>query len=163
MAVGARCNGASVGEVSRWLLEWGVTSFLSPAERSFLRNPRPAKSESDELSWRAEALAALLWALGDIPSIEPLNIQVDFEKSAKAPLFSETPETFLAQVALRPAEVLEVTEEFLYNQHWRVRDAELFNKPMPRELDPLIVYQRRYALSWLVGRGEDWDIVPSDT
>ncbi len=56
-------------------------------------------------------------------------------------------------------------EQHLYHQHWRVRDAQLFGKPMPPELDPGIVYERRYGLSWLVGWGEgdDWDEVPTDT
>jgi len=64
-------------------------------------------------------------------------------------------------------------ESGLYHQHWRVRDAELvgigqFLEPRPddppiEDLDPSIVYERRYALSWLVGWGEDWDNVPTDT
>jgi hypothetical protein len=64
-------------------------------------------------------------------------------------------------------------ESNLYHQHWRVRDAELvgigkFLEPQPgdppiEELNPGIVHERRYGLSWLVGWGEDWDNVPTDT
>jgi hypothetical protein len=35
--------------------------------------------------------------------------------------------------------------------------------PHIEELNHGIVYERRYGLSWLVGWGEDWDNVPTDT
>lgn len=73
------------------------------------------------------------------------------------------PKAFIAQAQLRPAADIEAAEGELYQQHWRVRDAQLFNKPMPDELHPGVVYERRYALSWLVGYGDDWDEVPTDT
>ena len=73
------------------------------------------------------------------------------------------PSGFLADATLRPSEVLEDGEATLYHQHWRVRDAQIFGKKMPSELDPGIVCERRYALSWLVGWGSDWDDVPTDT
>jgi hypothetical protein len=55
----------------------------------------------------------------------------------------------------------------------RVRDAQFvgigkYLQPQPGdppidELNPGIVYERRYGLSWLVGWGDDWDNVPTDT
>jgi hypothetical protein len=34
---------------------------------------------------------------------------------------------------------------------------------MPKEINPGVVYERRYGLSWVIGWGEDWDEVPTDT
>jgi Domain of unknown function (DUF4272) len=84
------------------------------------------------------------------------------------------PERFLSTATLRPEEELNEMEQFLYHQHWRVRDYQLFPKlqrdPLSdgeqpiEELNPKIVYMNpRYAMRWLVGWGNDWDAVPTDT
>lgn len=31
------------------------------------------------------------------------------------------------------------------------------------DLDPGVVLERRYALCWLLGEGDNWDVVPTDT
>lgn len=71
------------------------------------------------------------------------------------------PDEFKNRIQLRPDSELNDMENELYDQHWRVRDAQLFGKEMPSELNPSI--ERRYGLSWLVGWGDDWDDVPTDT
>lgn len=78
-------------------------------------------------------------------------------------LAAHEPAVFLTRATLRPLETLTAAEQDLYHQRWRVRDAQLFGEPMPMELDPGVVRERRYALSWLVGWGSDWDHVPTDT
>ena len=62
-------------------------------------------------------------------------------------------------------------EEFLYHQHWRVRDRDFgFNNDEPDPTDPPIealdtgiVTERRYGMSWVAGDGDTWDEVPTDT
>jgi hypothetical protein len=146
-----------------WLHEHGILAFLSPQETTFVNDPEPAEHDIVQFSWRTEALAALLWALGGLPSLQPLNQQADLGQNVMFLSAARDPETFVVSAALRPDAHLDDAEAHLYHQHWRVRDAELFHKPMPPELDPGIVYERRYALSWLVGWGDDWDNVPTDT
>jgi len=51
----------------------------------------------------------------------------------------------------------------LFDSHWKVRDAQLHNKEMPKELNGSVVYERRYGMSWIIGHGENWDDVPTDT
>jgi hypothetical protein len=102
-------------------------------------------------------------ALGHINSVYPLNHRVDLPSIPAAHAAFQDPARFLSQAVARPSEQLDATEGEVYHEHWRVRDAQLFGRPMPPELDPDIVYERRYALSWVVGFGEDWDDVPTDT
>ena len=68
---------------------------------------------------------------------------------------------FVANAELRPRDEICDAKAFLYHQHWRVRDAQLFLRPMPDELHPGIVYERRYAASGIVGWGrqDGWDVV----
>ena len=163
IAVVGRSLGAPLDETNEWVARHNISPFLSEAERAYLADVAPQQQTVVDFSWRAEALAALLWALECIGSLEPLNVQVDLGAIAMFDRATKDPQGFLAAARLRPAEVLEEAEADLYHHHWRVRDAQLFGKPTPSELDSGIVYERRYALSWLVGWGADWDDVPTDT
>ena len=136
---------------------------MSGAEQRDLAEASPSRQTEVNFSWRSEGLAALLWALGGLESLEPLNEQVDLSELDLCRSMEHDPQSFVRTATLRDAEVLAEAESFLFEQHWRVRDAQLFQKPMPHELDAGIVYERRYALSWLVGWGDDWDDVPTDT
>ncbi len=136
---------------------------LSTSEVAFLDTPQPSEHECVQFAWRAEALVSLLWALGHVSSLYPLNQQVNLKAIPVIEAALLSPEAFIESAALRALNELEQAEHDLYHQHWRVRDARLFNKPMPEELDPEIVYERRYGLSWILGWGDDWDEVPTDT
>ena len=138
-------------------------AHLSEAEAAFLATPAPSEHDRVQFSWRAEALVSLLWALGHIPSLYPLNRQADLRSIAVIQAALASPDSFVACAALRPTSVLQEAEDDLYQHHWRVRDAQLFGKPMPSDLDPEVVFERRYGLSWLVGWGDTWDDVPTDT
>jgi hypothetical protein len=163
MAVVGRSFGAPLDETNEWVAKHNVTPFLSEAERAYLADATPPQQAVVDFGWRAEALAALLWALEGMGSLEPLNVQVDLAAISMFDRATKDPDAFLAAARLRPADMLEEAEANLYHQHWRVRDAQLFGKPTPSELDRDIVYERRHALSWLVGWGTEWDDVPTDT
>lgn len=118
-------------------------------------------------------MVSLLWALNAVSEMPPLDEQFDVfdvdmvRKALKDPL------SFVSTARLRNTQEISEMEAHLYHQHWRVRDAELvgvgkYIEPQPDEppiedLHPGVVYERRYGLSWLVGWGDDWDNVPTDT
>src|SRR5262249_5656653 len=137
---------------------------LTESERAFVATLDPSQDLRVAFSWRAEALVSLLWALGHMGSLHPLNTQIDL-----GPLVAllqravRDPVAFIAASRLRPFTEIEDGESDLYHQHWRVRDAQLFGKPMPPERAREVVCERRYGLSWIVGWGDSWDSVPTDT
>lgn len=65
---------------------------------------------------------------------------------------------------LRPqADILDACD-LIYRYHWAVVDARLKNAPAPAGLDSGVVYERHYALNWLVGyMDQDWDDISTDT
>ena len=147
-----------------WVKENNIASYFSHEEKLFFETPKPTQKQLVKFSWRIEALVPLLWALGHIEKLPPLNVQASNLRSlAGIKLANDNPKQFVATAKIRKDSEIQEAEEDLYNQHWRVRDAELNQKVMPKELDPDIVFERRYALSWLVGWGESWDDVPTDT
>jgi hypothetical protein len=50
----------------------------------------------------------------------------------------------------------------VYDNHWMVRDAELYGKEAPKGINPDIIQERHYALNWLT-YDVDWDDVTTDT
>ena len=163
IAVVDKAQNQSTDELTRWVSKHKIAEYFSPKEADFFKRSAPSQDEVANQSWRAEALVPLVWALGLIDELPPLNIQISWANIPALNLICKDPEAFIKRASLRPKKDLDRAEEDLYHQHWRVRDAQLHRKQMPEELDPGIVYERRYASSWLVGWGDDWDNVATDT
>jgi hypothetical protein len=156
-----------------WMKRHKLQKYLSPAEIAFVNKKTPSEKSRVSFSWRAEAMVSLLWALKGLRKMPPMDEQFDVFGVAMVLSALNDPQAFVSQARLRSAKQIRDMESDLHHQHWRVRDAELFGigrfyEPQPddppiEKLDHAIVYQRRYGLSWLVGWGEDWDQVPTDT
>ena len=130
----------------------------------FFDRATPSQNEIVQYSWRAEATVPLFWALYQLDELPLLTTQVSWDHIVTLPNIINDPDSFIQKSKRRPVAEIEAAESELYHQHWRVRDAQLFEKPMPDEVNPGIVYERRYAASWLVGWGNStWDNVSTDT
>lgn len=150
-------------EFQDWFTNNSIEKYLSNEEATFIKTNEPQENEIINFSWRAEALISLLWSIKLIKDMPALNQQYDVYSVKNINEIINNPDDFKSKIELRPDKELKSMEFELYHQHWRVRDAQLFEKKMPSELNPSIVYERRYALSWLIGDGDDWDDVPTDT
>lgn len=163
LAVIDRSYAQDPSDLYDWVKRFDLASFFSVEESEFFYSASPSSEDIIKFGWRAEALVPLLWALKRIPSMPPLNAMVDLSKYNAVQEVHADPQAFVSSANLRTPAELEVAEAAVYQEHWRVRDAQLFRKPCPPELDPDVVYERRYGLSWLVGWGDNWDEVPTDT
>ncbi|AMP03900.1 DUF4272 domain-containing protein [Collimonas pratensis] len=164
MAITSRAFEDVAEQSLSWVKENKIDLYFSSEEKSFYFSQiKPRDKDRTNFSWRLEAAIPLIWALGGMETLPPLTESAKISDYEITNLAYDNPQKFLASVELRSNAEIEEAESEHYNQHWRVRDAQLFKKPMPVELDPSIVYERRYALSWLVGYGDDWDNVPTDT
>ena len=159
---------ATIGKVhfpeenAKWVEKENIFNFLSPTESEFLSCQTPSEEDQIKFSWRAEALASLVWSLSGLEEMPPFNDQFDpFINPMVLQAIRET-ESFLRDSKIRPENEIDEMESFLYHQHWRVRDHELgFGMDQPEEndpdisdLNPGIVYERRYGMSWVAGFGE---------
>ena len=160
--------------VGDWVLQFGIHDYFSNGERIFFAETEPTEQAIVDFSWRAEALVSLVWSLGGLDHMPPLTDQfwvldTDFVAAAM-----KNPNSFRLSATKRPSEEIQEMEGFLYHQHWRVRDKQLGFNVGPGctfepgelpvdDLNPSVVCERRYGLSWIVGCGEDWDDVPTDT
>lgn len=168
---------ASVGKVyfpeknQVWIEQNSIEQFLSPEEVKFINNPKPEDDDRVNFSWKIEALVSLLWSLEGLDEMPAFNEQFDVWGNELVLKAIRSTKEFLADAKLKDDEVLTQMESFLYHQHWRVRDRDMgFNNDEPdeddiniNELNSGIVYERRYGMSWVLGYGESWDDVPTDT
>lgn len=163
IAVVDKAHDPTSPQLESWVSQHGISDYFSSGESAFIGVCSPSQESKERFSWHAECLAPLFWALNQLQEMPPLNVQIEWHSIASLREILKDPNAFVAQAILRSASEIDAAEADLYHQHWRVRDAQLFGKPMPLELDPAIVYYRRYAASWLVGWGKNWDTVPTDT
>ena len=157
----ASAGGLSIAELNdRLPLAFAA---LSPAEVAFLAAPAPDAKQLPVFSWRYESLLALQWALGLAPGLPHPTDICDVPAIARR-MLGASPERFVAGAALRrPGEILDALD-LHYRLHWAVRQSRLDNRPPPAGLEGSVVYERHYALNWLV-RFEDaeWDKVDTPT
>jgi hypothetical protein len=160
--------------VGDWCSQFGVRDYLSNAERVFFDDSAPDQQTIVNFSWRAEALVSLVWVLGGLREMPPLSEQFWVLDNDLIEAAMKNPNAFRLSATKRPSQEIVEMEGFLYHQHWRLRDKQLgFNLgasyslepgeiPVD-EMNPSVVYERRYGLSWVAGWGDDWDDVPTDT
>lgn len=124
----------------------GVAAALSPQERAFFAQAAPDAQALANFGWRYEALAVLQWALGLADTLP--------EPSALCAV----------PLARRPLPELFDTLDRHLRLHWAVRQAGRSGQPLPAGIVPGVVYERHYALNWLLHfEDAEWDEVETPT
>lgn len=141
---------------------------LSPWERRFMDAGgwlKKAASAQDivNATWRYEALATLLWALGESDELPWPETLCDVPAIA-AKMLNLDAQRFVDTARLRPAgEILDALDE-IYRLRWILVEARLGNVPQPETVNPGVAMERHHALNWLTCYGgQDWDDVSTDT
>lgn len=148
-----------------WIVANGLTSSLSAEEAAMLEKGPEGLTEQEriDLSWRAEAILALLWAGGLAPSLPPAG---EFPEDALAALprvgQGESGAPFVRRFRLRPYAELYAMRDLYYRAHWHARDQGLKGAD-PAPFLPGAVVERRRALEWLMDEAADWDDVEMGT
>ena len=176
-SVAARCHaiaaalalqqGAPPKRIRGALEDNGLVAWLGAGELRLLRHlEREVNMSAEELhqtsvdiSWREEALWALMWAIqlvDDLPADELCDRAPFYERLA--------PELDPAQgrtdVQLRPLAEIAAMLDFYYCLHWHARKAQYHGDVWDHHIAPSVVLERRRALEWLFqdARWEDVDL-----
>lgn len=112
-----------------------------------------------DISWREEALHALLWVLRLVPDLPPDRMcprQPVYERLAPGLDPGRAPEDVLMRSLSEIATML----DFYYCLHWHARKAQYHGDVWDYEIAPGVVLERRRALEWLFqdARWEDVDL-----
>ncbi|MEA2224218.1 MAG: hypothetical protein QOH83_2594 [Solirubrobacteraceae bacterium] len=110
-----------------------------------------------DISWREEALHALLWALGLVDDLPPDQM------CPKSPVYELLapgldPGNARQDVQLRPLAQIAAMLDFYYCLHWHARKAQYHGDVWDYQIAPGVVLERRRALEWLFQDAE-WEDV----
>lgn len=148
-------------EWTRELVEkFRIRKVATASELEYLDDETPSPADDAAFSWRYEAMYALLWAIGHVPSLEPPENQIDVPEVLR-PLIDMEAGQLARSAQLRPTSQLLDEADLIYRYHWAVRDAWLNGRELD-DLDGGVVAERHYALNWLI-RNELWDEVDTST
>ncbi|SEW53677.1 DUF4272 domain-containing protein [Chitinophaga arvensicola] len=151
--------------VISYLQQHQLWDKTTPAEKAFLEDPQDEAKTRE--TWKCEDIWVLLWALNKVPSLGEMdalcNLDMVPEEAFPFRGPASDPAVFLAgATSLRNASEILDANDLYYRANWACVDARLRSEKEP--VHPGIVYERHYALNWLINyRDQTWDEVTCDT
>ncbi|MDO1451682.1 DUF4272 domain-containing protein [Rhodocytophaga aerolata] len=149
-----------------YLTNYNLWDKVTPEEKAFLENPTP--EQKNEESWKAEAIWTLLWALKKVPDLEFPEKLCDLNKVAidDYPFqgLDKDPNVFINSItqSRSKTEILDANDLY-YRIDWACVDARINNRSIIG-VNPGVVYERHYALNWLINyMNQEWDEISCDT
>lgn len=147
----------------RMLKDFNIANGLTPRERAFINNSKPSERDSIQFSWRYESFGVLLWSLGFLPRLDKPTVPFEAPKLARI-LIDLGAQGFRRKASLRPIAQILDEADLIYRYHWALTDARINGRPAPGQLNGSVVYERHYALNWLVRyMNQEWDNISTDT
>lgn len=152
-------------EAMEYLKKYDLWDYTTQKEKQFLTNPN-TKSKQNE-TWKCECIWVLMWALKKVKDLKsPKDMCMLNEISSNDyPIGDDrNPNVFINSITeSRSKEEIMDMNDLYYRYDWACVDARINNKQM-RELNSGVVYERHYALNWLINYGEqEWDEITCDT
>lgn len=142
-------------EVFKLIAQRGLTRDLSAAEQVFLGTPNPDQKTRQQYLWRYEGAWMLMWALGYLKNPGDMGKPCD----VKALVNMVVPKSLVQLMEgarMRSAgEILDMMD-YAFRLHWAARNHLEKHQKSLEGVMVRVVYERHYALNWLIRRAE-WD------
>ncbi|MFC0779151.1 DUF4272 domain-containing protein [Flavobacterium sp. HJSW_4] len=158
-------NSISSEEAVDYLQEYKLWESVTDGEKEFLANPTEDKKMYE--TWKCEGIWVLMWALKKVETLDFPNEFCDLGNiSAEDYPVAKDKDPFEFINAVHEVrskkEILDAADLY-YRYNWACVD-ERINGRQIENINPGIVYERQYALNWLIHyMDQDWDNVTCDT
>ncbi len=160
LLIAEKAEGGTLEIYEQKVAQADLREAVSTDEWEYAHTAEPIQQDTIKFSQRVEAAWVLAWALGLIETLERPEAFCDSERLQAIGQQSTT--QLVARSQPRSLVTLLDAADLHYRYHWAVNDAELYGTKMPSKLQLVVVYERHYALNWLIGN-EVWDSVNTDT
>ena len=136
--------------------------YATAKEKDLLENPTEEKKNHE--TWKCEGIWTLLWALKKVDSLGNPAALCDLGDVAKENYPLHDPIGFLNGThELRSKKEIADANDLYYRKNWACVQARV-NRQQMTIVHPGVVYERHYALNWLINyMGQAWDDVSTDT
>lgn len=163
MVTAFRAEGLNKQKAWELAEELAVTNNFSPEELNFLNKEILDPQDKINFLWRYESLWILLWVLGYIKELKRPEDICDVPEAVSI-IKERKRDKFIKEAMLKPvSEILDIAD-LTFRYHWAVRNAWIKNEKPPAKLDSSVIYERRYALEWVLNNhNEDWDNIDTPT
>ncbi len=158
-------NNMSGNEAIEYLKKYNLWDHVTPDEKDFLMNPTDQKKNHE--TWKCEDIWVLMWSLEKVNKIDfpdkMCNLDdIPYEDYPVGP--DKDPDEFIKSVkGTRAKQRILDAADLYYRLDWACVDARLNGIEMTG-LIPSVIYERHYALNWLIRyRDQEWDDVSCDT
>ena len=143
--------------------KYHVSSFFSTKEREYIDHPPTKEPKLFNLfAWRYECCAVFFWALSllDLKEVNQLCEPIELGNI----IWNHDMNSLSKKAKLRSKEEILELQALTLRYNWACVDARINNKTI-EALDFGVVFERHYALNWLltVDGISDWDAVMTTT
>ncbi len=153
-------------DVVEWVREEGLWEELTPREKEIFQIPlmedegervwKLRSMQSNRITWRMEALYALLWSLGKIDILGWPSGQSDADPVGSAvPQLGESTKSFIENAELRPLAEIADQADLMFRLTHALQKAKEENGEAPQGVEPFTVYEWHLALQWIC-HGWEW-------
>lgn len=144
------------------LHRYGVQSELTARERKVFEGGLP-KQDLIQVAWQYECVWVLLWALSYVEKLSYPTDICDCDFTIESVARHENMDDFMEHVHLRTDDEILDETDLAFRYDWACVEASIHHESAPAGLNPEVVVERHKALNWLIGYGDDWDNLRSDT
>jgi Domain of unknown function (DUF4272) len=162
--VAVKAEGLEHERILEIIEQYKLEDTFTPKERMFVFDEVPSHHDCVQFIWRYESYWVLLWALSYVGELSRPDKICDVPRAVSL-MVDRSPEEFIRDAQIRSKSEILDAADLIFRYHWACVDARLNGGTIPEGLDCSVVFERHYALNWLIGYvGEDeWDDVPTNT
>ncbi|MDO5978956.1 DUF4272 domain-containing protein [Flavivirga spongiicola] len=161
--LGLKSEGLEQVHLDKMDKDFGISSKLTPTEKAYAFSENPTEQQKTNANWRYESLHVLLWSLGYIDELVYPNQMCHVADDVKI-IYQLGADKFREQSKLRSKKEILDQADLILRFDWACVSARVKNENAPGGLNSSVVYERHYALNWLIKfREQDWDHVTTDT
>ncbi len=161
--LGIKSEGTEAEKLKELEDKYDIRECFSINELAYVDAKSPTQQQTVNANWRYESMHVMLWALGYIDSLSYPSQICNVGEDVLL-VWENSKEEFIAKAQLRSKKEILDQADLIYRIHWACVDARIQNQAAPSDLNNSVVYERHYALNWLINYlDQDWDNVSTDT
>ncbi len=161
--LGLKSEGLEQVHLDKMSKDFKISSKLTPEEKAYTFSKNPTEQQKINANWRYEGLHVLLWSLGYIDELVYPNKMCNVADDVKI-IYQLGYEKFREASKLRSKKEILDQADLILRLNWACVNARVKNEKAPGGLNSSVIYERHYALNWLIKYlNQDWDDVSTDT